>query len=1013
MKQFLHNFAKMSCYKRRNFLITVLLSMFTNFATAQTSGIYESYAILSINGASNSYYDMQATTTNHDFNGANLGSFVYGLETLVFKGGQNKTYKNGGCNINSSAINYRIYVSGSPTGSYSNVNESFLSNDGGGGNQTWEGLTGSANLIAGLSPGIYTIEVYSQAGYDGCGTGTHYSSNGGSNYKATFTVVKAESSISVTGATSFTYNASAQGPSTSVVTGSTGLVSYSYEGVSGTIYSASPTPPTNVGTYTVTATVASDTNYNGASSTAYSFTIEPSTYIPDTYFEQALIGLGYDSGAIDHYVLTSAISGVTDLDVSNKSITDLTGIQGFSSLYGLICEDNLLTSLDVSALPNLRNLSMLGNQLVNASDLKAHPNLTYLDCDDNLFTSINVSALTNLTDLYCSGNKLTNLDVRGLANLQYFECTNNPSLSCILVDDVVAANTATTTISPENYPSQPYYYAKDATAKYSYCNCNMITTTWNGTSWDNGAPTDDTYEAIIAFDYSEATNLNACSLTIKSNANVLIPSGTKVTLNAPITVATGSTFVLNNNANLIQTNKNSINSGNINVKRNSNPLYRLDYTLWSSPVTGAQTLANFSPLTSQSPNRFYIYDNTLGANGLYASVPPATAFSPGTGYLIRMPNEDPANLGTSTPYYLGNSTLTYNGVFTGVPNNGTITLGISTPLVSDEYYAIGNPYPSTISANAFLAGNTTEGTLYFWRKTNMVANSTGSAYATWTTLGAAASNVAPNDIVPNGTIQVGQGFIVKTGTAATTLVFTNSMRTSNNDNQFFKTKQVAQKDRVWLNLTATNGVFSQTLIGYVDGATVGVDNGIDGKYINDSPIALTSNINNEEYTIQGRPTFDVSDVVALNFKTDVAGDYTIAIDHADGLFTSGQAIYLVDSKTGTETNLKTSSYNFTAASGVDNTRFSLKYQKTLKVDAPVFNENSVTVFKNSGVIYVNSKESIINNIKVYDVQGRLLAEQNDVKANTATINNLKATQQILIVKVTSEENKVISKKVAN
>ena len=94
MKPFLLYLKHFSNYKRFNFLIPLIFSMISYFATAQTSGIYESYAVLSIKGGSNSYYDMQATTGNPDFNGANLGSFVYGLETLVFKGGENKTYKN-------------------------------------------------------------------------------------------------------------------------------------------------------------------------------------------------------------------------------------------------------------------------------------------------------------------------------------------------------------------------------------------------------------------------------------------------------------------------------------------------------------------------------------------------------------------------------------------------------------------------------------------------------------------------------------------------------------------------------------------------------------------------------------------------------------------------------------------------------------------------------------------------------------------------------------------------------
>jgi len=544
---------------------------------------------------------------------------------------------------------------------------------------------------------------------------------------------------------------------------------------------------------------------------------------------------------------------------------------------------------------------------------------------------------------------------------------------------------------------------------------------------DTGVSGTLVYNGAAAQTVSNLTASTANNLIIDNAAGVTV--GVDATVNNDLTITSGSltvvsgkdltvknavvnngTLTIENNANLIQVNNvANTGSGSTTVKRNSNPLFRLDYTLWSSPVFGAQTLADFSPLTTVG--RFYTYDS--GAD-LYAVAAPSTTFSTGTGYLIRMPNTDP-----TTDYDAGTATLAYPGAFTGTPNNGTVTLGSVTPLVSDKYYAVGNPYPSTISAAAFLGANATDGTLYFWRKTNGVANtasvsSTGTAYATWTTLGSAASsNVAPNNITPDGTIAVGQGFIVKTGVSATTLTFTNAMRTANNSAQFFKTKQTAQKDRIWLNLTNTTGVFSQALVGYMDGATLGLDNGIDGKYINDSPIALTSSINNQEYTIQGRPAFDASDVVALNFKTDVAGDYTIAIDHVDGLFATGQDIYLVDSKTGTETNLNTNSYTFTAATGVDNARFSLKYQKTLKVDAPVFNDTSVRVYNDNGTLYVNSGEVAMANIKVFDIQGRLIAERKNLTANTASFSNLKATHQVLIVKITSQDNIVVSKKVVN
>ena len=83
------------------------------------------------------------------------------------------------------------------------------------------------------------------------------------------------------------------------------------------------------------------------------------------------------------------------------------------------------------------------------------------------------------------------------------------------------------------------------------------------------------------------------------------------------------------------------------------------------------------------------------------------------------------------------------------------------------------------------------------------------------------------------------------------------------------------------------------------------------------------------------------------------------------------------------------------------------------MDAFTFDENSVTVYKNKGIVYVNSAKSAINNIKVFDIQGRLIAEQKDVKATTATIKDLHMGQQVLIVQITSEENQVVNKKVVN
>ena len=527
-------------------------------------------------------------------------------------------------------------------------------------------------------------------------------------------------------------------------------------------------------------------------------------------------------------------------------------------------------------------------------------------------------------------------------------------------------------------------------------------TTWTGATdtnwtvagnWSAGVPDTNSNVTIeqAANQPTIATDVSINSLTIASGAALSVTANNLTVRGA---IANSGTMTLVSNSNLIQRGTTNLNTGNITVNRNSNALSRLDYTIWSSPVANQNLLA-FSPSTL--PTRFYNYNETTNLYNAVVS-PSTTNFSSATGYLIRMPDD-----ALTAP-----ETQTFAGLFSGVANSGTIEKAVTYLDITHGYNMIGNPYPSTIDAQTFIKANEAniESSLYFWKKIN---GATGSAYAVYNLLG---STSTPSSATPNGKIQVGQGFFVKAKRAAN-VTFTNAMRVADTQNQFFKIKKVvAQTDRVWLNMTNTAGAFSQALIGYTTDATSGVDM-YDAKYFNDSPIALTSNINDEEYTIQGRPAFDVSDVVALNFKTDVAGDYTIALGQFDGVFATGQDIYLVDSKTGTETNLKISGYTFTAATGTDNTRFSLKYQKTLKVDAPAFNENSFRVYKNNGTLFVNSEKVVISNIKVFDIQGRLIAEQKNVKATSAVINNLRAKNQVLIVKITGEDNKLITKKVVN
>ena len=168
--------------------------------------------------------------------------------------------------------------------------------------------------------------------------------------------------------------------------------------------------------------------------------IFPTTYVPDDNFEQALIDLGYDD-VLDDYVLTENISGVTDLEVNNKGISDLTGVEDFTALTYLNCRDNNLTELDLSANTALTILRCTNNQITSL-DVSANIFLTWINCDHNQLTILDVSANIGLTFLDCGGNNLEALDV-----------SNNTALESLTVDSNqlteldVSNNTAITTLN--------------------------------------------------------------------------------------------------------------------------------------------------------------------------------------------------------------------------------------------------------------------------------------------------------------------------------------------------------------------------------------------------------------------------------------------------------------------------------------------------------------------------------------------------------------------------------------
>ena len=122
---------------------------------------------------------------------------------------------------------------------------------------------------------------------------------------------------------------------------------------------------------------------------------EDRTYIPDDNFEQALIDLGLDN-VLDNYVKTVDILLVENLYISNKNISDMTGLEDFKSLITLDASDNNISSIDPFFGSSFgygfkAGTLILSNNKLNSLDISVLHILALLDVRNNPLTCIQVN----------------------------------------------------------------------------------------------------------------------------------------------------------------------------------------------------------------------------------------------------------------------------------------------------------------------------------------------------------------------------------------------------------------------------------------------------------------------------------------------------------------------------------------------------------------------------------------------------------------------------------------------
>jgi len=524
---------------------------------------------------------------------------------------------------------------------------------------------------------------------------------------------------------------------------------------------------------------------------------------------------------------------------------------------------------------------------------------------------------------------------------------------------------------------------------------------------------ENTWDGSTSTAWNEGSNWSTGSVPLASD-NVVIPNVTndpvisnsatindvELQLGATLGVASGGTLTLNGTLS---------NAGAVTIQSSGSFLQG-----GSSSITGAGTFSvqrqggttgiNYwsSPITAQSgvPGTSYTYDSSASTQADNDDIPSDPGWSSYNGTMT--PGKGYAGQGGGL------------ATFTGTPNNGNVNHSLSyTPFDNTftqttpgtPFNLVGNPYPSAITANSFIAANDDIfGTIYFW-----IDDLSGGSdynrtdYAYWNGSGGLGTSPGSQGM-PNGNIASCQGFLVRVKDGATApydISFTNAMRVAGNNNQFLKTD--GENSRLWFSVEG-NENFDQILVALMQDATQDEDELYDAVKLNSpNSIAMSAESNGTGYAIMAVNPPAIEQTIALSIKMDEAGLYNFKAATMENL--EGYDVYFNDVLNGTSVLLEEGvAIPVSLAAGEYNNRFYLNFVRTSLTGIEDEEARSkLSVYAANDVLHVLNAASATNaTIELLDMSGRLVMSR--VQTLSEGNNNIALNQLstgVYVVRITT------------
>lgn len=531
----------------------------------------------------------------------------------------------------------------------------------------------------------------------------------------------------------------------------------------------------------------------------------------------------------------------------------------------------------------------------------------------------------------------------------------NPTLTGTEPTPTVVSTTVRTSnidriqIQQNNGANTPYITLDELRVGLNWDDVTKITNTytWTGstdndwataTNWDSGVVPTGQDNVVIPVSstpvISSTTGAKAYDLTIDASASLSIAAEGSLRV---VGTATGD---ITYNVNVTDTN----------------------WHLISSPVTNETyndawvTANNIQSGSAVATNRgISTYDNT--------------SMDINTGYWRYMQQGDSNTFNPAQGYALLRS-VAGDYSFTGLYNSNDI--GFTITQSDSNWNLIGNPYPSYINIEEFIAANA-----------SAIDDSFEAIYV-WD------ASLSSYTALTSGYLQPGQAFFVNSALSSSTVNFTENMQSHQTAINFYR--QTVTDQSIELTVTSNNESLS-TIVNFYQGTTKGLDPGLDlGLFSGESfdfkvyTHLLEDNVN-VDFKKQALPKDAIEDaVIPVGIKAVQDSELTFSATQFN--LPTGISVYLEDTLENTYTELGEtgSSYSITLSESINGTgRFFLHTKsKSLHVDEQSISSSMNVYAINNQLLKITGIQSEKIELKLHTLLGKQVYYQQVVSIDESS-----------------------------